>query len=119
MTQDQHRDILEQCALFDELFANGNIGEMVDNFYHADAVLEGRGLAVVRGHRAIKRLFQDVRASYQSITIMPDPITFHGTLAYGTFTNHNTLNDGYLEIHRGIMIWLLDGGQWRVKHDFF
>lgn len=119
MMPDQQKRIIEQCAMFDELFAQGNIGDMVDRFYHADAVMEGRGLSMLCGREAIQRLFQEVRARYQSITIMPDPVSFHGTLAYGTFTNHNTLNDGYLEIHRGIMIWIFEAGSWRVKRDFF
>lgn len=120
MTPEAIRDIISgKCLRFEEMFCASRIEEMVAGFYLPSAVLEGRDLPPQRDHGAIARIFREARDTYESISIELDPLEIHDTVAFGTFTNRNTLPTGEVEIHRGIMIWRKIQADWLVARDFF
>lgn len=109
----------KKCQRFGEDFAAGRISEMTSRFYHADAVMEGRELPAEKGHQAIARIFAEAREVYSALAIELDSVTQIGDVAFGNFTNRNSIIGGGEDIHRGLMVWVRVNEEWLVARDFF
>ena len=126
MTSDSNIDrdltalLRDRLDYFQDMFAAGKIGELVDDFYTDDAVVEGTGMPPIVGKAAIAEGFIAARKVYESITIEMEPIRYScADLAYGCITNANKRVEGETEIHRAAIVWRRIGGKWRCQVDFF
>ena len=111
--------VVAKCREFETRFRKRQIATMVREFYLPDAVMEGRDMPAQVGHEAITRIFMQARESCSSISIEAEPIRVIGQVAFGNITNQNVLINGSVEIHRVLMIWEEQDGDWFVARDFF
>ena len=109
----------KKCATFGKDFKAGRIKEMIDRFYHPEAVMEGRDLPAQEGREAICRIFEEALDVYSSLTIELEDVKLIGDVAFGNFTNRNAIIGGGEDIHRGLLIWRKDGDEWLAVRDFF
>ena len=110
----------DRLAYFCKMFGENRVDELVKNFYTDDAVIEGPGLPVQRGHAAIQAIFGEARKAYKGIEITMDPLVHPDqTLAYGFITNRNIRNDDVIEIHRAHIVWRKVDDNWLCQTDFF
>ena len=119
MTDTLYDRLRAKCDQFGKDFAAGRLSEMTIAFYHPEAVMEGRDMPAEQGLTAIGHIFEEAREVYSSLTIELEEITQVGDVAFGNFTNRNSIIGGGMDIHRGLMIWTRSGDDWLVVRDFF
>lgn len=105
---------------FERMFAAGDIGPLVEDFYTEDAVVEGFGMPSQVGKRAITAAFEGARsAGLSEIKIdSSEQPRVSGDLAYQFITNENNFA-GQVEIHRALIVWRRTTDGWKCEVDFF
>lgn len=124
MTKEQNERLTkafrDRYDVFEKMFADGAVRELVDDFYTDDAIVEGHGMPKQKGKEAISKAFLAAKeAGLSTISIrMDEAIASDGDLAYQFITNDNNFA-GRVEVHRALVVWRNTPQGWKCEVDFF